>query len=67
LLLFSRAKQTTVSSQSVTALEAFEADYNQENECDEENVEQFSEDCESRLLRTRKAARKFRKAPVQSR
>ena len=53
LLLFSRVKQTTVSSQSVTALEAFEADYNQENECEEENVEQFFEDCESRPLRTR--------------
>ena len=39
LLLFSRVKQTTVSSQSVTALEAFEADYNQENEFEEENVD----------------------------
>ena len=48
LLLFSRVKQTTVSSQSVTALEAFEADYNQENECEEENVEHLFEDCESR-------------------
>ena len=53
LLLFSQVKQTTVSSQSVTALEAFEADYNQENEREEENVEQFFEDCESRPLRTR--------------
>ena len=39
-------KQTTVSSQSVTALDAFEEDYNQENECEEENVKQFFEDCE---------------------